>query len=246
MHFDVLVVNGHVVVPDQGPRRLDLGIAGEQVAAVLEPGASSAHTAARTIDAAGRHVFPGLVDPHTHFGLAAGLADWGTESRSAAAGGVTTVLNFLMSGEPYDAEYRETREAADRQSHVDYGLHLCPSTPAHLAEMPRYMSEYGITLLQVLHELPGSRRSLPRHPGHRRRVPLPVPPAGRPQRGRGGLPPHREHRGRLAAPQGAPGRRRATTCRRGTSRAPTGWKPTASTAACCSPARPERRSTSST
>jgi dihydropyrimidinase len=145
MHFDVLVVNGHVVLPGQGPRRLDLGIAGEQVAAVLEPGARPTHTAARTIDAGGRHVLPGLVDPHTHFGLAAGLADWETESRSAAAGGVTTVLNFLMSGEPYDAEYGATREAADRQSHVDYGLHLCPSTPTHLAEMPRYMREYGIT-----------------------------------------------------------------------------------------------------
>src|SRR5262249_12199344 len=82
--------------------------------------------------------------------------DWETESRSAAAGGGTTVLNFLMSGEPYDAEYRATREAADRQSHVDYGLHLCPSTPAHLAEMPRYMDEYGITSYKYFTSFRGS------------------------------------------------------------------------------------------
>jgi dihydropyrimidinase len=145
MHFETLVVGGRVVAPRQDPRVLDLGITGGRIAAVLEPAARADHTAGRTIDAAGRYVLPGLIDPHTHFGLADGLADWGTESRSAALGGVTTVLNFLMSGEPYDAEYRATREAADRLSHVDYALHLCPSTPAHLAEMPRYVQEYGIT-----------------------------------------------------------------------------------------------------
>jgi dihydropyrimidinase len=145
MRFDTLVVNGRVVRPGQSARPLDLGVTGERIAAVLEPGAAAAHTAARTIDAGGRYVLPGLVDAHTHFGLAAGLADWETESRSAALGGVTTVLNFLRSGEPHDAEYRTTREAADRLSHVDYGLHLCPSTPAHLEEMPRYVQEYGIT-----------------------------------------------------------------------------------------------------
>jgi dihydropyrimidinase len=145
MHFDTLVVNGRVVGPRHGPQPADLGIAGKRIAAVLDPYSRGSHTAARTIDAGGKVVLPGVIDPHTHFGLAAGLADWETESRSAAAGGVTTVLNFLMSGEPYDAEYRATREAADRSSHVDYGLHLCPSTPTHLAEMPRYMAEYGIT-----------------------------------------------------------------------------------------------------
>jgi dihydropyrimidinase len=145
MRFDTLVVNGRVVRPGQSARPLDLGVTGERIAAVLEPGASATHTAARTIDAGGRYVLPGLVDPHTHFGLAAGVADWESESRSAALGGVTTVLNFLMSGEPYDAEYGTTREAADRLSHVDYGLHLCPSTPAHLEEMPRYVQEFGIT-----------------------------------------------------------------------------------------------------
>jgi dihydropyrimidinase len=155
MHFDTLVVNGQVIAP-WGAQRVDLGISLGRIAAVLEPGSPAGHTAARTIDAGGRHVLPGLVDPHTHFGLAAGLADWETESRSAAAGGVTTVLNFLMSGEPYDAEYQATREAADRLSHVDYGLHLCPSTPTHLTEMPRYMGEYGITSYKYFTSFRGS------------------------------------------------------------------------------------------
>ena len=145
MHFDTVVTNRRVVIPRQGIQRVDLGISDGRLAALLDPGVAASYTAATTIDARDRHVLPGLIDPHTHFGLALGLADWETESRAAAIGGVTTVLNFLMSGQPYDEEYRTTREAADRSSYVDYGLHLCPSTPAHLDEMPRYMAEYGIS-----------------------------------------------------------------------------------------------------
>jgi len=156
MQFDTLIINGQVVIPRHGVHRADLGLSGDRIAAVLDPGVTSQHTARTTIDASGKHVLPGLIDPHTHFGLAAGLADWETESRSAAIGGVTTVLNFLMSGEPYDAEYRATREAADRLSYIDYGLHLCPSSPTHLEEMPRYMTEYGISSYKYFTSFRGS------------------------------------------------------------------------------------------
>lgn len=155
MHFDTLIVNGDVVVPGQGVQRMSLGLSDGRVAALLDPRVAE-HTAAHVIDARRNLVLPGLVDPHTHFGLARGLLDWETESRSAALGGVTTVLNFLMSGEPYDKEYEATREAADRLSHVDYGFHLCPSSPLHLAEMPRYMAEYGITSYKYFTSFRGS------------------------------------------------------------------------------------------
>ena len=155
MHFDTVIANGQVVFPRQGIHRVDLGVKDGRIAAVLDPGIGR-HDAAATIDAGGRHVLPGLIDPHTHFGLAAGLADWETESRAAAVGGVTTVLSFLMSGEPYDEDYRKTREAADRLSYVDYGLHVCPCTPQHLEDLPRYMSEYGISSYKYFTSFRGS------------------------------------------------------------------------------------------
>lgn len=145
MEFDAVVVNGHVVMPGCGTLEADVAVKGERVAALLEPGGGAAYGSARRIDASGKYVLPGVVDPHTHFGLGGGLDDWASESRSAAVGGVTTVLNFLMSSQPYDAEYRLNRDAADRLSYVDYGLHVCPSSTEHLADLPRYISEYGIT-----------------------------------------------------------------------------------------------------
>jgi dihydroorotase len=140
-----LVIRGGRVVSSHGTLVGGLAISNGVIVAM---GADEAlPPALETIDAAGNHLLPGAIDPHVHFREPGEehKEDWSTGTAGAACGGVTTVLNFLMSGEPYDAEYRATREAADRLSHVDYGLHLCPSTPTHLAEMPRYMTEYGST-----------------------------------------------------------------------------------------------------
>lgn len=56
-------------------------------------------SAARTIDARGRYLIPGLVDPHMHL-LAPPGDDWAgilrSETRACAAGGVTTVVHCLM------------------------------------------------------------------------------------------------------------------------------------------------------
>ena len=52
--------------------------------------------AGRTIDAAGLHVLPGLIDPHVHF-RTPGLEykeDFNTGSQAAAAGGITTVIDM--------------------------------------------------------------------------------------------------------------------------------------------------------
>jgi len=156
MHFDTVIVNGSVVIPGHGTVDADVAITGERVAALLAPSSAAGYSTAQRIDASGKYVLPGVIDPHTHFGLGAGLADWESESRSAALGGVTTVLNFLMSGHPYDEEYRLTREEADRASYVDYGLHLCPSSAGHLADIPRYIAEYGITSFKYFTSFRGS------------------------------------------------------------------------------------------
>ncbi|MCS6802226.1 MAG: amidohydrolase family protein [Chloroflexota bacterium] len=140
-HVDTVVAGGTVVLPDGSEQRADLGIADGRIAAIAAPGTL---TGATTIDAAGRYVLPGLVDPHLHIGLGQGLADWETETRSAAAGGVTTVLTYLMSGEDYFPIFAEARAAADRMAFVDYGFHAVPCSPQHLADLGRYVREAGI------------------------------------------------------------------------------------------------------
>ena len=57
--------------------------------------------AAQVIDAAGKYLLPGIIDPHVHFGLGS-PDDCTSETMAAATGGVTTVGNFLMRAEPYE------------------------------------------------------------------------------------------------------------------------------------------------
>ncbi|MFH1568881.1 MAG: amidohydrolase/deacetylase family metallohydrolase, partial [Gemmatimonadota bacterium] len=71
MRFDLLLKGGHLIDPKNaidGPR--DVAVAGGRIAAV--DAAIPATQAARTIDAAGLYVVPGLVDIHVHLYATAG------------------------------------------------------------------------------------------------------------------------------------------------------------------------------
>ena len=73
--FDLVIFGGEVIDPSQGMRgRFDVGIRHGRIAAI--EAAISAESAARTLDASGALVTPGLVDLHTHvfpYGSAIGI-----------------------------------------------------------------------------------------------------------------------------------------------------------------------------
>jgi allantoinase len=83
---------------------------------------------AEVIDATGRLVLAGAVDPHVHFnapGARAHWEGWSTGSAAAAAGGVTTVVEMPLNASPptVDADRFAGKAAvAAAQSHVDFGL----------------------------------------------------------------------------------------------------------------------------
>lgn len=85
---------------------------------------------AEIIDASRLLVLPGVVDPHTHLLLDTGTArtadDFETGSGSAAAGGVTTYLDFApqQRGQNFIEALAARRQLIDGRSHVDYGVHL--------------------------------------------------------------------------------------------------------------------------
>jgi dihydroorotase-like cyclic amidohydrolase len=110
---------------------------------VLGPGQTI--DARRTIDAGGRWVLPGLLDTHVHLGNAAQpfAADCATESRHAAAGGVTTMFVFVLSrGSLVDALPGLRRGAAG--SVVDVVFHAILIREAQIAEVPRLAAEFGL------------------------------------------------------------------------------------------------------
>jgi dihydropyrimidinase len=111
--------------------------AGEHVADVLVRDGKIADVRAgipagnqQVIDATGKLVLPGVVDPHTHFALDTGTArtadDFASGSASAAAGGVTTYLDFALQrpGQTFQQALKARLAEIDGKSVVDYGIHL--------------------------------------------------------------------------------------------------------------------------
>jgi len=142
MDFDLLVKNGTVVFPDRPEAPLDVAISGGRIAAVLAPGSKAA--AKNVIDAAGKHIFPGLIDCHLHYGFGEKVTEYSTETVYAAQGGFSTVLAYLLNSGSYGEVFDRELGYAKERSHVDFGFHLSMANEIHLQELPRYVNEFGI------------------------------------------------------------------------------------------------------
>ena len=60
-----LVINGGTVVTPSGSGKFDIGIQGEKIVFVSAHGSIS-NESVSSIDATGKYVFPGGIEPHTH------------------------------------------------------------------------------------------------------------------------------------------------------------------------------------
>ena len=99
---------------------------GQFIADVVEDGAVEAQTGDEVIDAAGMYLLPGVIDDHVHF-REPGLthkADIATESRAAAAGGVTSYMempNTMPQTTTLEALEDKFRLAAEKSA-VNYSF----------------------------------------------------------------------------------------------------------------------------
>src|ERR671927_133693 len=110
-------------------------------------------TADRVIDAAGKYVLPGCVDPHTHldmpFGGTVTIDDVESGQTSAAFGGTTCHVDFII--QPHGATFadalEEWRAKANGKQVIDMGYHMAVTdlknggTLEELATLP----DQGIT-----------------------------------------------------------------------------------------------------
>ena len=154
--YDLLVKNARVVDPEHDePREADIAVRDGKVVRV-EP-ELPAERAARTVDAAGRLAFPGVVDGHQHWGIYHELSeDAAVESRACAQGGVTTALSYMRTGQyylnkggPYGEFFPEVLAATEGRTHVDYAYHLAPMSKEHIAEIPELIERFGVTSFKV-------------------------------------------------------------------------------------------------
>jgi dihydropyrimidinase len=107
----------------------------------------------RTIDASGKYVLPGGVDPHTHldmpFGGTVTIDDVESGQTSAAFGGTTTHVDFIIQpqGSAFADALEEWRAKANGKQVIDMGYHMAVTdlkeggTLEELASLP----DQGIT-----------------------------------------------------------------------------------------------------
>ncbi|XP_048486825.1 dihydropyrimidinase isoform X2 [Plutella xylostella] len=123
----LLIKNGKIVNDDgmeDGDVYIEDGVIKQVGRNLIIPGGT------RVIDASGKLVMPGGVDPHTHLELemmgAKTADDFYKGTRAAVAGGTTTVIDFVLpnKGQSLIEAYNNWREKADSKVCCDYALHV--------------------------------------------------------------------------------------------------------------------------
>src|SRR5947207_15152109 len=110
----------------------------------------------KVIDAKGRLVIPGGIDPHTHmelpFGGTSASDTFETGTRAAAHGGTTTIIDFAVQykGQTLQEAIDAWHAKADGKTSIDYGFHLiCTDLPdERLGEMRR-MIDQGVSSFKL-------------------------------------------------------------------------------------------------
>lgn len=135
-----LVIHGRIVAPEKTLSRGWVAVRDGRIAAV---GEGPAPQAAAVHDAGEAWVMPGIIDGQTHAGSYLGLAGIAPTTRSAIAGGVTTLVDM-----PYDnpdplssPEHLEAKvEAIHRHAHANVALYgtVMPGQPLdHVAALEK-------------------------------------------------------------------------------------------------------------
>lgn len=153
------LIYGATVVRPPAVEALDILIEGERIAALLAPGTEVGD--AERIDASGLVVFPGAIDGHIHLGHGNDIArprvpeDARSETGAAARGGVTTVISYVMSADPYETFFEEMVGVAEAGARIDFGFHFVISTQDQLAAVPRYIKEFGAPTTKLFMNIRG-------------------------------------------------------------------------------------------
>ncbi len=159
LEVDLKITGGTVVSPS-GPRRTGIAINEGRVVAVGDD--ATLPPARETFDATGLHLLPGLVDTEAHPGCYSPLRDdLGSESRAAAAAGVTTwgvhapatrmghpdFVEFVQPGDVHSFHegFPYFEEAVEEDSAIDVFLTYMLETDEQAREIPEYAEQHGVT-----------------------------------------------------------------------------------------------------
>ncbi len=139
--FDLVIRGGKIVTP-QGVVMGDIGLRSGQIAEI----AGTLGAAIEDVDAHGKYVMPGGIDPHAHIEQMSGMgvmnADtFETATRSAAMGGTTSVISFAAQakGEKLADTVADYTARAQRGAMIDYAFHMTVTD----TDVPEFETDLG-------------------------------------------------------------------------------------------------------
>ncbi|XP_071572332.1 dihydropyrimidinase isoform X3 [Temnothorax nylanderi] len=145
----LLIKNGKVVNEDgviDSDVYIEDGIIRQMGRNLIIPGGT------RTIDARGKYVMPGGIDPHTHFEFefmgTKSVDDFYQGTKAAVAGGTTMIIDFVVprKDESLVEAYERYRESADQKVCCDYALHVAVTSwsPKVKEDMATLAKDHGV------------------------------------------------------------------------------------------------------
>lgn len=149
----IIIKNGELVLENEVMKG-DIAVENGKISAIaplIEPGAADC-----CLDASDAYVFPGFIDPHTHFSMTNALAttadDFASGTRAAVKGGTTTIINFaspatngsLLKGLEYN------KGLAEGKCFCNYKFHMeLTEFNSDVAEEIVEITKLGVTSFKV-------------------------------------------------------------------------------------------------
>ncbi|HET6640765.1 MAG TPA: amidohydrolase family protein [Nitrososphaeraceae archaeon] len=136
-----------VVIPRVGTLQLDILIEDGKIKDLRKD--STNVVASNRIDASGRYVIPGVIDPHSHYGVFTPIEIAArTESRSAAIGGITSIIRMLRLNGSYKKLSDQFRMSA-LNHHIDYSIHASILTDEQVKDIPFLIHNMNMSSFKV-------------------------------------------------------------------------------------------------
>lgn len=149
-----VLVKGGTIVSSTGRYVADVYAEGDKIKSI---GVDLDNPADEVVDASGKYVLPGAIDPHTHISMpfmgTSAQDDYKTGTIAAACGGVTTVVDFDLQqkGESLLEAIERKQSWAEGKVAVDYSLHpaVMDPRPEVIDEVKQAILDYGTPSFKI-------------------------------------------------------------------------------------------------
>ncbi|MDC3237343.1 dihydropyrimidinase [bacterium] len=149
-----VLIKGGMIVTSTGRYVADVYTENDKIKSI---GKNLDVVADETVDAVGKYVLPGAIDPHTHISMpfmgTSAQDDYETGTISAACGGVTTVVDFDLQqkGESLLEAIERKKSWAEGKAVVDFSLHpaIMDPRPEVIEEVKKAILDYGTPSFKI-------------------------------------------------------------------------------------------------